>query len=304
MSDVDLPDDEEGSQGGAGLSKKTGFSSSGPGIVAVRGTGHGLVVRLDGRVQEDDLLAALKRFVSGRKDFLGGSQVTLEWVGAYPEPRRIAAASDLLADQFNIKVVDSRLKGDVAEDAEGERASSGEPLAFAGDTPSGSGLFGGLEAFSMEESEPPIGAGAAARTISGGAETHLWDDPNARLVFSTLRSGQRIETEHSLVICGDVNSGAELIAGGDILVLGTLRGVAHAGAYDETGGGCFIFALNLQPTQLRIGSVISRGPADGGEIAEIARVEGDIIVVEPYQSRGNVMRKVGSQRSELQRVHD
>ncbi|RIL03932.1 MAG: septum site-determining protein MinC, partial [Proteobacteria bacterium] len=99
------------------------------------------------------------------------------------------------------------------------------------------------------------------------------------------RSGQKIETEHSLIIFGDVNSGAEVVAGGDIIILGTLRGIAHAGAYDETGGGRVIFALTQQPTQLRIGTTISRGSPEGGSEPEIARIDGTSIVVEPYQSR-------------------
>jgi septum site-determining protein MinC len=127
---------------------------------------------------------------------------------------------------------------------------------------------------------------------SSGSGSMLWDDPDARVIYGTLRSGQKVETEHSIVVFGDVNSGAEVIAGGDIVILGTLRGIAHAGAYDESGGGRVIFSLNLQPTQLRIGLVISRGaggertessPRGGGP--EIARVEGNTIVVEPYQSR-------------------
>ena len=119
----------------------------------------------------------------------------------------------------------------------------------------------------------------------------LWDDPDARVVYGTLRSGQKVETEHSVVIFGDINSGAEVIAGGDIVILGTLRGIAHAGAYDESGGGRVIFSLNMQPTQLRIGLVISRGggsdksDATRGASSEIARVDNNTIVVEPYQSR-------------------
>lgn len=46
----------------------------------------------------------------------------------------------------------------------------------------------------------------------------------------SLRSGQKLETEGSLVILGDVNSGAEVIASDNIVVLGALRGLAHAGA--------------------------------------------------------------------------
>jgi len=46
----------------------------------------------------------------------------------------------------------------------------------------------------------------------------------------SLRSGQKLETEGSLVILGDVNSGAEVVASDNIVVLGALRGLAHAGA--------------------------------------------------------------------------
>ena len=145
------------------------------------------------------------------------------------------------------------------------------------------GLFGGIEGI-VEVSNR-----AQKQNV---IDSNLWDDPNARMIFSMLRSGQRVETEHSLVVFGDVNSGAELVAGGDVVVLGTLRGVAHAGAYDETGGGRTIFALNLQPTQLRIGSVISRGSGDAsGKGAEIARVDKDLIVVEPYTAKGFLGRR-------------
>ena len=61
--------------------------------------------------------------------------------------------------------------------------------------------------------------------------------------------------------------------------------MAHAGAYDETGGGRVIVALNLQPTQLRIGMVISRGASDSRSVAEVARIDGNSIVVEPYNAR-------------------
>ena len=77
--------------------------------------------------------------------------------------------------------------------------------------------------------------------------------------------------------------------------MGTLRGIAHAGAFDDTGGGRSIIALSLQPTQLRIGSLISRGKSDASTSdatlgIELARIEGNIIVVEPYQVRPGAKR--------------
>ena len=105
-----------------------------------------------------------------------------------------------------------------------------------------------------------------------------------RFIRHTLRSGQ-IERalEGNMVILGDVNPGAEVVAAGDIIVLGTLRGVAHAGALGNTSS--VIFALNLLPTQLRIGRFITRAPAEQQQrhqSAEIARVLEDAIIVEEY----------------------
>ena len=104
-----------------------------------------------------------------------------------------------------------------------------------------------------------------------------------RFIRHTLRSGQ-IERalEGNMVILGDVNPGAEVVAAGDIIVLGALRGVAHAGALGNTSS--VIFALKLLPTQLRIGRFITRAPAEQQrhQRAEIARVLEDAIVVEEY----------------------
>jgi septum site-determining protein MinC len=109
---------------------------------------------------------------------------------------------------------------------------------------------------------------------------------NALLVKGPLRSGQRIYAEDNLVVFGDVNPGAELIAGGDIMVMGVLRGVAHAGVPDNIVA--IIAALSLKPTQLRIGHFISRSPEfqekhDAGP--EIARVDAEQIVVDSFPRR-------------------
>jgi septum formation inhibitor MinC len=295
--------DEQSSKDLKGLSSPAGK----PGIVTARGTADGLILRIDGRAAKDGMIRATQEFVSEREGFLRGCEVTIEWVAQDPPEAVQRAIRDMLDEHFAMQVQQAPVSGgdeypDFDDDPLFEEFSSSEG---SGSAPVS--LFGGLDAFSMEEEV--AGAGASRMTTASGttavdpiSEGALWDDPNARLVFATLRSGQRIETEHSLVICGDVNSGAEVVAGGDIFVLGTLRGVAHAGAFDETGGGSFIFSLNLQPTQLRIGSVISRGPADGGKAPEIARVDGDIIVVEPYQARSRLFKKGQQKVRQLQSV--
>jgi septum site-determining protein MinC len=91
----------------------------------------------------------------------------------------------------------------------------------------------------------------------------------------SLRSGQSLSAFGSIVVVGDVNAGAELIATGDIIVWGTLRGVAHAGA--EGDDSAAVYALRLEPTQLRISRSIAAAPAESGGprsagVTEVARI--------------------------------
>ena len=70
----------------------------------------------------------------------------------------------------------------------------------------------------------------------------------------SLRSGQKIEFEGSIVIIGDVNVGAEVIAGENIVVLGVLRGLAHAGA--KGNKNAIISAQAIMPLQIRIADIV------------------------------------------------
>ncbi len=74
----------------------------------------------------------------------------------------------------------------------------------------------------------------------------------------TLRSGQVISSESSVTIIGDVNPGAKIIAQGNIVILGALKGNAHAGCTGDRS--CFIFALDMQPIQIQIGDLIAKSP--------------------------------------------
>ena len=72
----------------------------------------------------------------------------------------------------------------------------------------------------------------------------------------TLRSGQMLESDSSLIILGDINPGAKVIAKGNIIILGALKGNVYAGA----GGNedSFVVALEMAPIQIRIGDTIAR----------------------------------------------
>ncbi len=104
----------------------------------------------------------------------------------------------------------------------------------------------------------------------------------AIVVRRTLRSGQSLRHPGHVVIIGDVNPGAEVVAGGDILVWGRVRGLVHAGALGDEAA--VICALDLAPTQLRIGGHIARSPEERPSqlMPERASVRDGQIVAVPW----------------------
>ena len=72
----------------------------------------------------------------------------------------------------------------------------------------------------------------------------------------TLRSGQVIESDSSIVILGDVNPGAKVVSSGNVVVLGALKGTVYAGVTGNESS--FVVALEMSPMQIRIGDIIAR----------------------------------------------
>jgi septum site-determining protein MinC len=109
------------------------------------------------------------------------------------------------------------------------------------------------------------------------------------VVQRTLRSGQVIYHPGHVVIIGDVNPGAEVRAGGSVVIWGRLRGTIHAGMNDQLKDTAVVCALQLTPTQLRIGDYIARSPAETDPhdvVPEMAFVQDGRIVAEAWK-RGN-----------------
>ncbi len=134
-----------------------------------------------------------------------------------------------------------------------------------------------------------VGLGASVRTTVTTPSPAPLAQGEAMLVQRTLRSGQVIHYPGHVVVIGDVNPGAEIRAGGSVIVWGRLRGTVHAGAGVGQGENAVVCALQLSPTQLRIGDHIARAPADVGDhelIPEMASVQDGQIVAEPWQRSG------------------
>lgn len=115
---------------------------------------------------------------------------------------------------------------------------------------------------------------------------HVVTSPEGKRTLSvhrTLRSGAIVRFEGDITLFGDANPGSQLVATGNIVVLGSMKGMAHAGAGGDERG--FVFALDLRPTQIRIAHRIATDAARRSDGPTVAVLRDDTIVIEPYRSR-------------------
>jgi len=110
-------------------------------------------------------------------------------------------------------------------------------------------------------------------------------EETAMFLNRTIRSGTRIEFAGHVVVFGDVNPGAEIVAGGNVIIWGRLRGMVHAGA--KGNRNAVICALDLSPTQLRIAEEVSAAlkPQENPR-PEIARINREGKLQAEYWSTG------------------
>lgn len=117
-------------------------------------------------------------------------------------------------------------------------------------------------------------------------EKSVHQSDKSRFHYGTLRSGQCIRSLGNLVVVGDVNPGAELVAVGNIVVMGVLRGIVHAGCNGDRSAT--VSAARMAPTQIRIADIITRPPDDevGTEwLPETAYVHDGNIYIDGYLSK-------------------
>jgi septum site-determining protein MinC len=108
--------------------------------------------------------------------------------------------------------------------------------------------------------------------------------PAPVIVRMTCRSGVRIESEADCIILGDVNPGAEVLAAGDIMVFGRLRGIAHAGSRGDRTAR--IWAMSIEPSQIRIADLVAVSPRESAKRHgrfEMAEIQGEAIQVSTVQ---------------------
>ena len=148
------------------------------------------------------------------------------------------------------------------------------------------GLICRLEKPVPMRSASPVPPSPKPAAASVSPQEAMQDAPELQrmlVIDKTLRGGQAVETEGSVIVFGNVNPGAQITAGGSVDIRGTCRGLVHAGAAGDSTA--FIIADHLMPTQIRIANYVARSPDEPENFgkAERAYVKDGQIVIEPIE---------------------
>lgn len=214
-------------------------------LITIKGSRDGLRLRLDATAAWPELLSRLDHHLGERRGFFHGASLVIDLGDREVSPEQLDEMLALIRQH-------------------------------------------GVQATAIDSSDRVTRAaartvGLAARPLPRYSEPAPVVEAEALLMMRTLRSGQVLRHTGHITLIGDVNPGAEIIAGGSVVVWGRLRGLVHAGALGDSSA--IICALELNPTQLRIADLIARAPdRDKVSRPEFARVVAGEIVVDGWET--------------------
>lgn len=215
-------------------------------IVLFKGIKEGIVILLKKDIEIDLIEKELKSKIFAAKDFFEGSQTKIMFSGRQLSDEEFGRLKKIIISEMNIKEEMITIYIEGGDSKQKKLSSSKKRI---------------LKSDNVKEM-------------------------NTRYYRGTLRSGQSIVFEGSVVIVGDVNPGAQISAGGNIIILGSLKGIAHAGIKDESA---FVAALNMDTVQIRIAKIIGRAPdvkdKNDQKVPKMAYINNDSIYVEKIDNK-------------------
>ncbi len=221
-------------------------------LIAIKGVNDGLLISLSATESWQSVTDQLAARIDEKAGFFAGANITIE-LGERPVPKYELSSLKALLERRGLRLSLVRSESDTTQQS---AASLAVPI---------------------ENRNPADAAPPTRETASVNPE----ETGTLGVLFRrTLRSGRTIHSDGHVIVFGDVNPGAKVIAAGDIVVWGKLRGYVHAGVGgDESAIVC---ALEMSPSQLRIADyVVTSPPGKRKKIKpEVALVRGSQIIVQ------------------------
>ncbi|MCL1843746.1 MAG: septum site-determining protein MinC [Defluviitaleaceae bacterium] len=197
-------------------------------IVMLKGEKDGISISLDNNAGFDAIKESLRNKVSQGKRFFDGANSKISFRGRELDDNEEKILLDIVTEETELDITIVYKEGSETLPRANTKTVFDEKTNTA----------------------PPVEVAVSAKQNLRESKTAYY--------HGGLRSGQSIRYAGSVVVMGDVNPGSEIVADGNVVVLGALKGMAHAGASGDES--CFVSALILQPTQLRIAGTISFVP--------------------------------------------
>lgn len=195
-------------------------------LVSIKGVKDGLLITLSATEDWSAIKQELATRLDERSEFFAGALVTVD-VSSRPVPRHEMTSLKALLERRNLTLMAVMSDSDTT-------LSSADALD----------LRASVSTDGTESEMLPIDS--EEEGVSGVMVRH------------TLRSGRTIHSRGHVVVLGDVNPGAEIVAAGDIVVWGKLRGTVHAGC--EGDAQAVVCALDMTPALLRIAGMMTTSP--------------------------------------------
>ncbi len=218
--------------------------------VVIKGNKYGIIVMLDASLPFDELKQTVAEKFTESAKFFKKASMGISFEGRELADDEIKELLDIIESNTDINIV-CVMDSNVEREEQFKRA--------------------------IEEQ--------SAEAASAAASAYRGND--GQFYRGTLRSGQVLESDSSIVILGDVNPGAKVVSSGNVVVLGALKGTVYAGVTGNEAS--FVVALEMSPMQIRIGDIIARCSDTQGKTKQkkvkpetkIAFVENENIYIEP-----------------------
>jgi len=225
--------------------------------VLIKGNQYGLSVMINEDSTFQEIKSELQEKLKSARAFFGANKVTLSFSGKSllneeqdelvqvfqnNSDLDILCIVDKSNDMINLrKTITDQVRQEVASDVtrEVERRYV-------------------TELQELQEDNQRLGNEIKALKDSKDSSLSLQQEDKVTFHNATLRSGQQVVVNHSVVVMGDVNNGARVEAKGNVIILGKLKGVVHAGL--RGSNNAYIIALDMKPVQLRINEAFGRAP--------------------------------------------
>ena len=205
--------------------------------IVMKGTKDGLLIIFPDGMFWNDLLKQLGEILDKDKSFWIGASTSVDLGSHKLDEIQINRLNEMLIKRYHLLLESVYCKEETSR-------ASAEKI--------------GLKAGKIHPGSPR--AAATVEHLGDIVQNSNVSMGNAIYLKQTIRSGQTVKFDGNIVIYGDTNPGSQIIASGDIVVIGSLRGTAHAGAKGDEKS--HIMATNLRPTQLRIASYIGLAEND------------------------------------------